>query len=207
MRGVLFLSRRLPTRWLPKGGPHVRRRGIHSKGKFSCTSLSLTGEQSDKILTFHDLRALGLHARDLFALNLFDESNERDYSKPQKHLKNRVPFIVSPRENSIIVSLGNVKSIIYRDSILIFNPTKPVVRTWTNNLSEMLPKANEKYPDSPFELIVLEMILQELTEMFDRRLRIYNPLVSNLLSNVESEIDAAEGIQKMVPLQVSRTLT
>lgn len=87
--------------------------------------------------------------------------------------------------------------------MLIFNPTKPVVKAWTNNLSEVLPKAKEIYPDSPFELIVIEMILQELTEMFDRRLRIYNPLVSNLLNNVESEVDAVEGIQKMVPLQVN----
>jgi hypothetical protein len=65
-----------------------------------------------------------------------------------------------------------------------------------------LPKFKQEYPTTPFELVVVEMILQELTEMFDRRLRIYSPLVGNLLSNVGSEVDAVEGIQKMVPLQV-----
>ena len=197
----LSLPRKVVTQSLFQS---VNRRGIQSKGKFSCTSLCAhTGEQTATSFTFQDLHGMGLHARDLFALNLFDESVGRDYSKPQKHFKNRVPFIFSPRENSIIVSLGNVKSMIYKDSILIFNPTKPVVRAWTNNLSEVLLKTEELYPESPFELIVTEMILQELTEMFDRRLRIYNPLVSNLLNNVETEIDAVEGIQKMVPLQVS----
>jgi hypothetical protein len=175
---------------------------IKSKGKFSCTCLSITGEQERKVYNFHDLHHMGLHARDLFALNLFDESVARDYNKPLKHMNNRVPFIFSPRENSIIVSLGNVKSIVYKDYILIFNPTKPVVRAWTDNLANILPKFKQEYPTTPFELVVVEMILQELTEMFDRRLRIYSPLVGNLLSNVGSEVDAVEGIQKMVPLQV-----
>ena len=146
---------------------------------------------------------MGLHARDLFALNLFDESGSSAYGKPQKHLKNRVPFIFAPRENSIIVSLGNVKSIVYKDYILLFNPHKPVVKAWASTLAAMLPRHRTESPDTPFELVVIETILQELTEMFDRRLRIYHPLVSNLLSNVASEVDAVEGIQKMVPLQVT----
>ena len=180
----------------------VRRRGLQSKGKFSCISLSQSGEQNQQIFSFHDLHRMGLHARDLFALNLVDESITRDFDKPQKRLENRVPFIFVPREKSIIVSLGNIKSIVYKDNILIFNPRKPVVRAWTSNLAEMLPNYKKDNPETPFEVFVMEKILQELTEMFDRRLRIYNPLVNNLLSNVGCEEDTVEGIQKLVPLQV-----
>ena len=212
MRRV-FTSSTILTRRVCSGGglwKYVKTRVIQkrsitikSEGKFSCTKLSSSGEQERRVYTFRDLHRKGLLARDIFALNLFDESVARDYSKPRKQLKNRVPFIFSPRENSVIVSLGNVKSIIYNDHMLIFNPTKPVVKCWTNNLADTIPKYKSEYPDSTFELIVMEMILQELTEMFDRRLRIYNPLVNSLLSNVGSEGDAVEGVQKMVPLQVS----
>ena len=53
---------------------------------------------------------------------------------------------------------------------------------------------------TPFELFVLEELLREMCDVYDRRLILYRPLVSSLLKEVEVASDAMEGVHKLVPL-------
>jgi hypothetical protein len=53
---------------------------------------------------------------------------------------------------------------------------------------------------TPFELFVLEELLREMCDVYDRRMILYRPLVASLLKEVETASDAIEGVHKLVPL-------
>ena len=69
----------------------------------------------------------------------------------------------------------------------------------TNESENLLGDENAKV--SRFVHVILEDMIREACELFDRRLRLYSPLVGSLLLMAESESDAFEGVQKLVPLQ------
>jgi len=63
------------------------------------------------------------------------------------------------------------------------------------------PSSAELQPlQTPFELFVLEELLREMCDVYDRRMILYRPLVASLLKEVESASDAIEGVHKLVPL-------
>jgi hypothetical protein len=68
-----------------------------------------------------------------------------------------------------------------------------------NESENLLGDENAKV--SRFVHVILEDMIREACELFDRRLRLYSPLVGSLLLMAESESDAFEGVQKLVPLQ------
>jgi hypothetical protein len=133
----------------------------------------------------------GMHARDILALGV--SSVELDQRRPS-------PPVLLPRGNSIFVSFGNIKAVIHPDSLIALEPHRSVVSAWLADLSGSM-KRYGIISDTPFELFVLEDILCEMCDTFDRRMMIYGPLVNSLLVEVDSLADASEGFNKLVPLK------
>jgi hypothetical protein len=147
----------------------------------------------------------GMHARDVVALGLtsislgpsastpFSSSSGNEFERP-------APPLLLPRGSALFVSFGNIKASIYADHVLALEPSKPLVDAWVSDLASYLSK-NGVPTDSSFELFVLEYILKEMCDTFDRRLTVYDSLVNNLLLEVDSLTDVSAGFNKLVPLK------
>ena len=160
---------------------------------FPCLIMTSDGTVTRSSLTFEDCKKEGMHVRDFFALNLFADVVSAHYADQNVNLCVTSQFFCLPRSKFIITSMGNIKSIIYSDRVIIFNHFKPVVDLWTEELADRLPSFPHDSPSSSFELSILEEILREMCDMYDRRLRLLTPLANNLLMKINDEYDAFEG--------------
>jgi hypothetical protein len=152
----------------------------------------------------------GMHARDVVALGLtsisLGPSSSKPFTSPSStggggyEFERPAPPLLLPRSSALFVSFGNIKASIYADHVLALEPSKPLVDAWVSDLASYLSK-NGLPPDSSFELFVLEYILKEMCDTFDRRLTVYDSLVNNLLLEVDNLTDVSAGFNKLVPLK------
>jgi hypothetical protein len=147
----------------------------------------------EELLTYEDYKKEGIHVRDFFALNLFADAVSAECADQNLNLSLTDPFFCLPRGNCIISSMGNVKSILYSNRVIIFNHTKPVVDLWVKELATRVNGYPADSVTTSFELSVLEEILREMCDMYDRRLRVLTPLANNTLSKINNDFDAFEG--------------
>jgi Mg2+ and Co2+ transporter CorA len=148
----------------------------------SALILESTGQQNIINLSLKDLKTkYGIYYRDITALGVTIGNS------PQlklKHCNRRSSTLLSPRDSCIILSIGNIKAILLSNSVLIFDHQTPVVKSWLNQLSCVqraaasggVGGANSEH----FELLILEDLLMNVCNNFDRRLILYQALLRNL---------------------------
>jgi len=202
-----FLARRLSSSLFNHGQNKIRLRAYFnsSKIKFQNESLSFPAlivgkdkQQGHVSLTVKDLLELGISSRDILPLHLTN-----DKLGPETDTSTREAFIL-PRENQILVSLGCIKAILSRDSMIVFDAHLSGVEAWVN---EFLGKPSP--PVTFFYIHCLEEILILLCEMFERRMRLVGPLKTDLSStkvHYQTHIDASVHLRKATALQDSLSL-
>uniref|UniRef100_A0A7S4HRH7 Magnesium transporter n=1 Tax=Odontella aurita TaxID=265563 RepID=A0A7S4HRH7_9STRA len=60
-----------------------------------------------------------------------------------------------------------------------------------------------KYIGEPFELVFIEEVLRDACDTFNRRLRVYEPIVDTFMSRTTNEVFSDAGVQKLVPIKDS----
>lgn len=267
---------------------------IHQTG-LSVLRVNSAGQVDSLYITVDKfLREKMMHARDLLALGVTHSNGTGTgiYNKHQdmEETHNNRPLLL-PRANSLIASFGNIRTIIYKDHVLIIDPGSTAgslhsdhIRIFAESLSRSIFVKNEhkyqqardirdrsglgqdsehmdtdayssfKYKsvsdrntntvgtttsyshgrddghltnglessynsnsniqskskediernseyefEAPFELHVLEELLKNMCETYDRRMVLYRPLGHSLLKQVELS-DTIEGIHKLLPL-------
>jgi len=146
-------------------------------------------------------------ARDLSALDIHfhpPTSSSREqvqqYMGAHDGIERRRPILALPRSKSVVFSFAN-KGVLYENELLMFeSDCNRAVIQWTSELEARL----EANPDVPFGLVVFEAVLEDVCDIFYRRLRLFSPLLENVqrMATLEHH-DAFEGVNKLVPLQDS----
>jgi hypothetical protein len=157
-----------------------------------------TGEYERKQLTLHNvLESYSLQARDLLSLERQNVAT------------------IQPRNSALVLSLSHVRAVVSRDSVLVFNPSRPAVLDFAQGLSEYLTvchtmnnpdQQTEESPSLPFELCVLEGILSSVSQKYQRRINLFEPVINDVLRNMRKQGGpghATEQIQTLLPLRNS----
>ncbi|KAL7551553.1 hypothetical protein ACHAWF_014743 [Thalassiosira exigua] len=131
------------------------------------------------------------------------------------------PPVILPRRQEVLIAFGNTRALVKKDAALVFGGHRPCVRLFAGELAAYFEEKTEEmmqarretamneghdvrivYPDD-FEIIFIEEVIRETCDSFYRRLRIYEPIVSNLMSKVDQEVFSTSGVQHLVPLKDS----
>jgi len=175
----------------------------------------------------------GTHGRDFFSLSLtsLDDASRKRRASMMNHytVKNSIhPWFILPREEEIVMAFGCLRAIINRKSALIFNAHTPAIRQQAKRISERIMRkdpfafrdgeiifhnpnastANSNFNSSTsntqqFEIDMVEHIIREVTTMYSRRLRLYEPIVNSLMDRVTNEAFSPSGLHKLVPVKDS----
>ena len=153
------------------------------------------------------LRMANIYARDLFTLNLTSRQERRSGFLAAS--RSTIPTIVTPRDNVLILSFGNVRAVAGLEYIFLFDAHNPNVQEFAQELAEVYRLSGQQHHDNhlqkkePAELIFLEKALQDTVESYQRRLRIFEPIVDNFLDRVNNEVYSDTGVHQLVPLKDS----
>jgi len=176
------------------------------------------------------LRGSSMHARDLFSLALTSHyetihinNNEKGHNRTSQK-ERRPPAAIMPRSGEIIISFGNIRALIGKDSGIIFDAHKPTIQLLAKDLAKLFEykmielntsndgknniignynKVRVKYHSDPFEFLFVEEILCDVCETFSYRLRIYGRIVDSLLSRVADDVLSESGVHSLVPIKDS----
>ncbi len=139
------------------------------------------GHFQPEVVTMKALKGVipELHARDIVSLGLSMEQHSRVHVK---HVR-RTPNMLIARDNVTISSFGNIKIILESMRLIVFEPKLPVVKSWIHHLSREL---TTKDKGKCFELFVLEDLLRELCDSYDRRVSLYSSLLNKIINDEDS---------------------
>jgi magnesium transporter len=145
------------------------------------------------------LKQTSILPRDLVSLNL-TARHERHKERP---LFPRPPTAILPRgTDSILLSFGHVRAVASRHSVVLFDAHRPVAKVFAHELSCIF--ASHSFPHGePPELVFLEAVLRDTADTFQRRIRLYEPIVDGLLTQVSNEVFNEKGVHQLVPLKDS----
>ena len=117
------------------------------------------------------LRKTNLHARDLLPLE--GEGLGRSAS-------------IQPREESIVVGVSHVRSIITTEEMFLFYPNSFAVQHFAQELSASLKEVNgmEELEKPHFELMALEGVLSNVADKYTRRISCFGPMIAGLLDEL-----------------------
>ena len=162
------------------------------------------------------LAECNIYMRDLLQLGL-------DVPFALRHVQRMPPF-VEARGDCVLLLLGPFKAIVLREKAYVFNLERSSVRTAVHRLKDELATRHAtmtrsaELPQPPpqqqqqqregtsttpaFELVVMEHLLDELCGAYQRRMRLFHPVVARLLLGLThgSESDAMEGLHRLVPI-------
>jgi Ca2+-binding EF-hand superfamily protein len=137
---------------------------IETSGRYEIVNTSM------KILK----SSVSAHARDFILLGIrMDQTNKVQL----KQVKRPINMIL-PRGDIILASFGSIKIILQYNKLIVFDPHLPAVKTWVSHLVNSLAMSEYKY----FEMFVIEDLLREACDSFDRRVVLYKTLLENILS-------------------------
>lgn len=151
------------------------------------------------------LKHSSIYARDLFSLQLTSRQEYRGLERSRRRRQNTLSAIL-PRGSEIVVSFGPIRAVVGTDCVWIFDAHSVVVKDFTEELQTLLAlkeHPEEEHHGQPFELLVIESILKDTTDIFHRRIRLYEPIVDAFLSKVASEVFSDSGVHLLVPLKDS----
>lgn len=142
-----------------------------------------------------------IHYRDFLSLEL--TTNKFQISNP---------ILAFIRKKSLIFSFA-VKGTLHEDSLILFEPHLPVTKEFANHIcTRLLDDKEEKKKvtlddtttDSldSFCVACIEEVLEETCSIYDRRQRLFAPILDTLLGKTSSD-GAFEGVHKLVPFQDS----
>ena len=151
------------------------------------------------------LKRTAVLPRDLVSLNL-TARQERLVNKDRSLL--RPPTAILPRCESILLSFGNVRAIGASDAVYVFDAHDPAARSFAKELATIYQQspllANFYGTMEPPELIFLEAVLQDTVYSFQRRIRLYEPIVQDFLTRVETQVFSDSFVHhQLVPLKDS----
>eukprot|EP00527_Entomoneis_sp_CCMP2396_P002253 CAMPEP_0198146100 /NCGR_PEP_ID=MMETSP1443-20131203/27411_1 /TAXON_ID=186043 /ORGANISM="Entomoneis sp., Strain CCMP2396" /LENGTH=425 /DNA_ID=CAMNT_0043809935 /DNA_START=437 /DNA_END=1714 /DNA_ORIENTATION=+ len=152
------------------------------------------------------LKAASIYARDMLTLNV---TSRQERLEPR--FVQRTPAAIVPRGNLILVSFGNVRAVVGLENLFLLDAHRPVVQDFASELVEVFSRRGEyqagihMFEDSPQynELVFLEGLLRDTVESFNRRVRLYDPIVNNFLDKVSSDVYSNTGVHLLAPLKDS----
>uniref|UniRef100_A0A7S4QR36 Magnesium transporter n=1 Tax=Ditylum brightwellii TaxID=49249 RepID=A0A7S4QR36_9STRA len=139
-------------------------------------------------------------------------------------LSKRAGSVILPRGEEVVMSIGTVRAVIGKDSAFLLDAHKPSIKVLAEELSEIftykMKEALENstgqnltldtqynvratYMTEPFELVFIEEILRDACDTFNRRIRLYEPIVDSLLDRVSNEVFSESGVHRLVPIKDS----
>jgi magnesium transporter len=168
------------------------------------------------------LRESSIYARDLFSLSLtskHERAIKRGSHGAAAHHTTRPLSVILPRGKEILLSFGNIRALIERDHVLMFDAHDLSVRQFANevalafrqHLKEIeaskargeVPPRDLNYFAEPFELVFIEEVLRETCDAFSRRIRLYEPIVDSFVDRVANEVFSDSGVHQLVPIKDS----
>ncbi|KAL7510169.1 hypothetical protein ACHAXN_007077 [Cyclotella atomus] len=163
--------------------------------------------------------APGTHARDFFSLSLTSVGEAASRKKRARYSANKIhPWFVLPRETEIIMAFGCVRAIINRKSAIIFDAHKPTIKQQARRICENVQRKdyftmsggqilfhnnNNNNKKAHFEINMVEEIIREVCTMYNRRIRLYEPIVNSLMDKVSNDTFSPSGLYKLVPVKDS----
>ena len=196
---------------------------------------SLQSSTIGRKLDFFQFSANGEYARQNMTLDQVLETYKLQ-ARDLLSLERQNIATIQPRNSALVLSLSHVRAVISRDSVLVFNPSRPAVLDFAHGLSEYLamchimnnpdpqpdttsnstsnptsnptsdPTSNPTAPILPFELCVLEGILSSVSQKYQRRINLFEPVINEVLRNMRQQGGpghATEQIQTLLPLRNS----
>ena len=157
-----------------------------------------------------------LSPRDLVGLRLSSMREQRESWVGNTLLEQmRHPPTIMARNEFILLSLGPVRAVAERNAVYLFDVHSKAASSFTKYLSEVYQKrsnrmkltsnANTKkcvYKEEPAELVFLETVLADAVDSFSCRIRIFEPIVNDLLNRLSSEEEYSDAnlVHQMAPL-------
>mmetsp|Transcript_22727 Transcript_22727/g.34374 ORF Transcript_22727/g.34374 Transcript_22727/m.34374 type:complete len:486 (+) Transcript_22727:35-1492(+) len=197
------------SKYLAAFGACVRRQfqatSKESVPLYKVTKLSRrNGEISTKYLpTSEIMHDSSIYARDLFSLQLTSKQER----KTKRQIKTPRTAIL-PRGKQILLNFGAIRAVVGTDEVWLFDAHTVAVKEFALELQNILEtewkkhENNEEHLNVPFELIILEAVLRDTTNIFQRRLYLYEPILSRALDSVSKDI-FSDGMIRIAPLQES----
>jgi hypothetical protein len=152
--------------------------------EFDVFTVNSAGRFSKHCIDLKTLKAEtpGLHARDVVALGILLDSKKKKKTsaKGRKNFTN----VIKIRGHVLLASIGNIRMILKPTELVLFDPHMPNVKSWVSHLSRQL-QTNDEH----FGLFVIEDLLRDTCDSFDRRLALYG----SLLKNIQAEARFKQG--------------
>ena len=157
-----------------------------------------TLEHKSYDLTNRKAFGVTIHPRDFAMLDIEVSGSSSNRARRRRS------YTLLPRNKFILINFGTVKALLVKnDKIAVFGADKSqMVKDWAHAMCKHIPDFQECVESGvsvSFELGVLEEVLKEACDMFDRRLRLLKPLVKNLVKSSSSE--DLTGLLKLGPLK------
>ena len=173
------------------------------KKKYSVIEVTDEGVFRDNVeySQFDLINTQGVHARDLFSLDIGGDSTPMNPDHETVH-----PMIL-PRADSIVISMGTIKAIVARTKVIVFEPEKPLVKQWATNFLKSVTSVYRSIQELDgdevlsFELFCIEDVLKSTCDVYERRVILFSPLVDNLMQQMDKEADAYAGIDRLLPIR------
>jgi magnesium transporter len=197
-----------------------------SSPTFKVTKVSYqTGEvETVNLHTSELLKSASIYARDLFTLNLTSRQERR-----RKGPVRRTLSAIMPRKDLIVLSFGNVRAVAGLDHIFLFDAHNALVKDFAQGLSAKFQRRHRSIgsvsgsvgissihseqeqqeqeqqflmsKNEPNELVFLEQVLADAMDTYNRRLRLFEPIVDSFLDKVANEVYSDTGVHQLVPLK------
>ena len=173
----------------------------HSASSYKVARVGIDGTMVMKSLLLSEIlkKSPNIYARDLFSLALT--------TKQERHKRTlrRPVSAILPRGDEILVSFGNLRAMMSRTFVIFFDAHTIQTRQFARNVATVMaspPYPNDTVPE-PFELVILEEILQDTCDGFNRRIQLYEPIVDSFLHKVSNEVFSDSGVHLLPPLKDS----
>ena len=184
---------------------------------YKVAEVSYDGQIAMKSLETSDiLRKSSIYARDLIALSLTSK-HERTR---RRYASLRLPqTVILPRGKEILVSFGNTRALIGAKGVMIFDAHSLSVKQFANEVAKSFQHhvkevevarargdedpRDTNYITEPPELVFLEDVLRETCDAFNRRVRVYEPIVDSFVDRVSNEVFSDTGVHQLVPIKDS----
>lgn len=163
---------------------------------FKVTKVSYTGSiQTVNLRVDELLKSASIYARDLFTLNLTSRQERRRAERVRRTVSE-----IQPRDSLLLLSYGNIRAVAGLEEVYLFDAHSPVVQEFAGELALVYRSGRLEEPP---ELVFLERVLEDTVDSFNRRLRIYEPIVDSFLDRVANEVYSDTGVHQLVPLKDS----
>ena len=202
------------------------------KSSFKVTKVSYDGDMKTINLPPSEiLKRTSILPRDLVSLNLTTRHERYMDLRTGKHrFTNRPPpTAILPRSGAsssvttsdtgtsgsstsdnasdkacILLSFGLCRAVATRHSVYLFDVHRPVAKEFAQELATIFATGQYKHVEPSPELIFLEAVLRDTTETYSRRIRLYEPIVDDVLERVASEVFNENGsVHQLSPLKDS----